>query len=59
MGIEKITEQIKSSCGADENMKNMLLELFTFQLEDKGWWKDSYKEIIHRYAKENKDNDAD
>lgn len=58
MGIEKITEKIKSSCDENNSMEKMLLELFQFQLEDRGWWKDCYKDIIRKYSKEDKDDDA-
>ncbi len=57
MGIEKISEKINEKCVDDQNMKKMLRELFQFQLEDKGWWKDRYREIIHKYAKEESADD--
>lgn len=57
MGIEKISEKINEKCNNDLIMKAMLRELFEFQLEDKGWWKETYREIIEKYAKEESADD--
>lgn len=57
MGLEKIAGVIKSSCKNDESLRKMLLELFQFQLEDRGRWKETYKDIIRKYSKEEQCND--
>ena len=57
MGVEKISEKIDERCNNDPNMKSMLRELFQFQLEDRGWWKEPYREIIEKYAKKGSDYD--
>ncbi len=57
MGVEKISEQINKKCEKDQNMKKMLNELFQFQLEGSGWWKEPYREIIRKFAKEEMAND--
>lgn len=52
MGIKKISDSINKMCKDDKNMKGLLLDLFNFELEERGWWKETYREIITKHAGE-------
>ena len=52
MSVERISERIKASCKDDPEMEELLLELFQFELEGRGWYKDKYRDIIKKHAKE-------
>lgn len=52
MGIKKISDSINKMCKDDKNMKGLLLDLFNFELEERGWWKETYREIITKHAEE-------
>ena len=38
-------------CEDDKNMKNLLLDLFNFELEERGHWKETYRKTITEHAK--------
>lgn len=50
MGLKKISDSINKTCENDRNMKNLLLDLFNFELEERGWWKETYRKIITKHA---------
>ena len=33
-------------------MKSLLLDLFNFELEERGWWKETYRKIIKKHVEE-------
>lgn len=52
MSLKKISDSINKACKDDNNMKMLLLDLFNFELEERGWWKETYKTIIKKHVKE-------
>lgn len=52
MSLKKISDSINRMCEGDKNMKNLLLDLFNFELEERGWWKETYRKIITKHAGE-------
>mgnify|MGYP000305973286 CR=1 FL=1 len=46
----KIEENIKLFTKNNENIKNVIFSLISFELQGAGWYKDSYKKIIENYS---------
>lgn len=55
MSTNRIGKAIKESCKDDKRMERMLLELLEFNIRSGGgrtWYKEEYRRIVEKYAKE-------
>lgn len=52
MELNRIKNKIEEVSGDDILVAEMLKEIFGFERQIPGWYKEKYKEIIEKYAKE-------
>ena len=54
---KKIIDKISDRCLYDEPLKKFLLNLFDFETQEKGWWKNNYEKLIDHCMKEESKNE--
>lgn len=52
MELTDIKNKIENASKGEKEVAEMLKEIFGFEREFPGWYKEKYKEIIEKFAKE-------